>query len=250
MKCEVRILEDANKLAQEAAIEFARLAAAAVHEKELFAVALSGGSTPRSLYSLLATEPWLSQLPWPRMHFFWSDERHVPPDHPDSNYRMVDEALFSKVPIPPENIHRIRGEESDPAQAAVEYEQELQNFFRLTAAQLPKFDLALLGLGTDGHTASLFPDTAALNERGHSVVANRVEKLNTWRITLTLPILNNATNVMFLVSGPAKANILRAVLEPDRAAQYPAQLIRPTAGRLLWLVDIEAAALLSAALRN
>lgn len=251
MKFELRIVEDEAALAQEAATEFARLATDSVNAKSLFTVALSGGSTPKSLYSLLASrEPWRSELPWPRMHVFWNDERHVPPDHPDSNYRMADAALLSKVAIPPENIHRIRGEESDPAKAADEYERELQNAFRLTADQLPLFDLVLLGLGTDGHTASLFPDTAALYEREHYVVANWVEKLNAWRITLTLPVLNRATNVMFIVSGPEKANILRAVLEADRAEQYPAQFIRPTAGRLLWLVDSDAAASLSAALRN
>jgi 6-phosphogluconolactonase len=240
MKPEVRILADAARLAHEAATEFARLATDSVQDKNLFTVALSGGSTPKTLYSLLADEPWRSELPWPQMHFFWSDERHVPPNHPDSNYRMTDEALLSKVPVPPENIHRIRGDESDPAKAAAAYERELQSSFHLRAGELPKFDLVLLGLGADGHTASLFPGTAALHEHDRLVVANWVEKLNAWRLTMTLPVLNNAANVIFLVSGPEKASILRAVLSSDRAEPYPAQLIQPTVGNVLWLVSREA----------
>jgi 6-phosphogluconolactonase len=248
MKPEVRILADATRLAHEAATEFARLVTFSVQQTNLFTVALSGGSTPKTLYSLLADEPWRSELPWPRMHFFWSDERHVPPNHPDSNYGMADKALLSKVPVPPENIHRIRGEESDPATAAAAYEQELQNSFHLNPGELPKFDLVLLGLGTDGHTASLFPDTAALHERDRLVVANWVEKLNAWRLTLTLPVLNNAANVIFLVSGREKAEILTAVLTGDRSEQFPAQLVRPIAGRLLWFVDSEASTSFSGAL--
>lgn len=239
MKFEVRILADDTRLAHEAATEFARLATDSVQQKNLFTVALSGGSTPKTLYSLLADEPWRSELPWRQMHFFWSDERHVPPDHPDSNYRMADEALLSKIPVPPENIHRIRGEESDPATAAAMYEQELQTSFHLSAGELPKFDLVLLGLGTDGHTASLFPGTAALHERDRLVVANWVEKLNAWRITLTLPVLNNAANVIFLVSGPEKADIVRAIFAGP-AAQYPTHLILAPNGRLLWFLDNDA----------
>jgi 6-phosphogluconolactonase len=250
MKPEVRIVEDADTLAVEAAIEFARLASDAVDTRDLFTVALSGGSTPRRLYSILAGEPWRSQLPWTKMHFFWSDERHVPPDHPDSNYRMAHEALLSRVPVPAENIHRIKGEESDAAQAAADYQREIQNACHLTADQEPRFDLVLLGLGSDGHTASLFPGTEALSEGEHFVVANWVEKLNANRLTLTLPVLNNAMNVIFLVSGRDKADILRAVLEGDHAGEYPAQLVQPTAGRLLWLVDSDAAASLSPIAQN
>lgn len=251
MKPEVRILADPNQLAHEAAVEFARLATDSIKARNVFRVALSGGSTPKSLYSLLANgEPWRSELPWDKLHFFWSDERHVPPDHPDSNFRMANEAMFSKLVIPTENIHRIRGEEDDPAKAADEYKQDLEKSFHLIANQLPRFDLVLLGLGTDGHTASLFPDSDALSEREHFVAANWIAKLNAWRITLTFPLLNNAAHVLFLVSGSEKANILRAVLENDNVNQYPAQSIRPTSGRLLWLVDREAGASLSATVQN
>jgi 6-phosphogluconolactonase len=242
MKPEVRIVEDAAALARAAATEFARLATESVRTKQLFTVVLSGGSTPKSLYALLATEPWCSQLPWNKIHFFWGDERQLPPDDANSNYRMAYEAMLAKAPVPAKNIHRIRGEETDPALAAQEYERELQNFFHLTSGQLPRFDLVLLGLGADGHTASLFPDTAAVHERDRLVLANWVAKLNAWRLTLTLPALNNAARVMFLVSGAEKANILRAVLESNVAEQYPAQLIRPSDGTLLWLVDRDAAA--------
>ncbi len=234
-------------------MEFARVATESVNVNNLFTVVLSGGSTPKRLYSTLAGEPWRSKLPWSKMHFFWSDERQVPPDHPDSNYCMAHEALLSKVPVTTANIHRIRGEENDPVQAAKSYEQDLHEFFHSAAAALPRFDLVLLGLGPDGHTASLFPATTALSEREHLVVANWVEKLNAWRLTLTLPILNNAANVMFLVSGPEKRDILRAVLEDSRTREYreyPAQLVQPTAGRLLWLVDNGAAASLGPVPRN
>jgi len=245
MKVEIRIVEDAAVVAREAAVEFARLATASVKTRNRFTVVLSGGSTPKSLYALLAGgEPWRSEVPWDKMHFFWGDERHVPPDHADSNYRMAYEAMLSKVPVPVENMHRIKSEETDAAESARAYEQELRSFFKLTPHQVPRFDLVLLGLGPDGHVASLFPGTPALQEREHLVVANWVEKLNAWRITLTLPVLNQAAMVIFLVSGKEKANILREVLESAPAQSYPAQFIRPIDGSLLWLVDREAASLL------
>lgn len=242
MKFEVRIVEDAAALAREAASEFACVATESLRTKQLFTVVLSGGSTPKTLYSTLAGEPWRSQIPWNNIHFFWGDERQVPPDHASSNFRMAYATLLSNVPVPAENIHRIKGEEADPALAAQEYEHELQSFFQLTAGELPRFDLVLLGLGTDGHTASLFPDTAALHERDRLVVANWVAKLNAWRLTLTLPVLNNAARVVFLVSGSEKASILRAVLDSDAVGEFPAQLVRPTGGSVLWLVDRDAAA--------
>jgi len=241
---QVRSFPDAPQLARGAATEFSQLAAAAVHDKDLFTVVLSGGSTPKSLYSLLAHEPWCSEFPWNKTHFFWGDERHVAPTHPDSNFRMADEALLSKVPVPSENIHRIKAEEPDPAVAAREYEDELKTFFKLSVAELPRFDLVLLGLGTDGHVASLFPDTDALRERDRLCVANWVKKLNAWRITLTLPVLNNAANVLFLVSGVEKAEIVRAVLQGAGTQTYPAQLVRPANGTVLWLLDRPAASLL------
>src|SRR6267378_2811174 len=232
MKPEIRIVEDAAVLAREAATEFARVAAESVRTRQLFTVVLSGGSTPKSLYALLADEePWRSELPWAGMHFFWGDERNVPPDHAESNYRMAYETMLARAPVPAENIHRIRGEETDASRAAHQYEREIQSFFQLATGQLPRFDLVLLGLGPDGHVASLFPDTAALQEREHLVVANWVGKLNAWRISLTLPVINNAANVLFLVSGAEKAGIVRAVLEEEGPEHYPAQLIRPASGR-------------------
>jgi 6-phosphogluconolactonase len=247
MKPNIHIAEDAASLARLAAAEFARLALAAVQERGIFTVALSGGSTPKRLYTELAIDDSLRpRLPWDKMHFFWGDERHVPPDHEDSNYRMVHEALLSRVPVPDLNVHRLRGEEPDAAKAAREYEQELQEFFQLSPGKFPRLDLVLLGLGPDGHTASLFPKTAALNDREHLVVANWVESFQTHRLTLTLPVLNNAANVVFLVSGIEKAQILRAVLAdvPD-LIEYPAQLVRPVAGDLWWLVDRGAGSLLT-----
>jgi len=247
MEHQIKIVADAVELASEAADEFVRLAQAAVRQKNLFTVALSGGSTPKILYSLLANEePWRSNLPWERIHFFWGDERHVPPSDPDSNYRMTYEAMLSKAPVPASNVHRIKGEEPDAQTAAAEYEQELRSFFHLQSKEYPRFDLILLGMGPDGHTASLFPGTDALKEHEQLVVANWVEKFNAYRITLTLPVLNNAANVIFLVSGAEKAEVLRAILKGDSdTKQFPAQLIRPVRGKLLWLIDETAAAALN-----
>jgi 6-phosphogluconolactonase len=236
---EVRIFPDANQLARAAAAEFTQLAKASVREKDLFTVVLSGGSTPKTLYSTLSDEPFRSELPWDRIHFFWGDERPVPPDHPESNFHMAHEALLSKIPVPAENVHRITGEAPDAAAAAQEYEEELRNFFQLGQQRTPRFDLVLLGLGSDGHTASLFPDTRALHEHERLVIANWVEKLNSWRITLTFPVLNNAAKVIFLVSGPEKAAIIRSILKGE--GEYPARLVQPSNGSLLWLLDREAA---------
>lgn len=246
MKPEIKVLADPTQVAREGALEVARLATNAVEERSQCTIALAGGSTPRSLYSLLADDESLRRaMPWNRVHFFWGDERHVPPDHKDSNYRMADEAMLSKVPIDAGNINRIRGEEPDAQWAADAYELELQSFFQLEPGQLPRFDLVLLGMGPDGHTASLFPGTTALDETERLVAATWVEKFNTYRITLTLPLLNNAANVIFMVCGAEKAEVLRTVLSPDtNEARYPAQLVQPVQGRLLWLLDESAAAAL------
>lgn len=236
---EIRVLPTAAALFQAAATEFATLASRAARTTEKFTVALSGGSTPRSLYALLASGS-IPNIPWEKTHFFFGDERHVPPDHPDSNFRMANEAMLSKVPVPAGNVFRIHAEEKDADAAARAYEQTLQNFFNLKPGEPPRFDLILLGLGPDGHTASLFPGSEALREKNRLVVANWVEKFNAYRITLTLPVLNHAARVMFLVSGPDKAAILREVLEtPD--ADLPSQRVRPADGRLLWLLDRDAA---------
>ena len=224
----IEIFANAQELARGAAEYLVARSGEAVAQKGLFTVALSGGSTPKILYELLVGR----QVPWSKTHFFWSDERHVPPDHPDSNYRMAYEAMLSRVPVPESNVHRVHGENPDAAEAANEYEQTL----------LP-LDLILLGLGTDGHTASIFPGSDVLHETKRLVAATWVEKLNTYRITMTLPLLNAGASVLFLVSGAEKAQIVKEVLEGPK--QYPAQLVQPTHGQLLWMLDEDAAAKLS-----
>lgn len=245
---DIQIVANADALCRLAAAEVLSSAEAAVREKESFTAVLSGGSTPKGLYSLLADDAsWRARVPWEQTHFFWGDERHVPPDHPDSNYRMAHEAMLSKVPVPAAHIHRIRSEDVDAEQVAQDYEQTLRAFFHLTAGQYPRFDLVLLGLGPDAHTASLFPGTQALHEQQRLVVATWVGKFYTERITLTAPALNNAKRLVFLVSGEEKALPLKAVLEGrHEPEQLPAQLIQPHDGRLLWLVDQAAARLLQA----
>lgn len=208
-------------------------------------VALSGGSTPRVLYELLAdpNEPFRERIAWDETHFFFSDERHVPPDHPDSNYRMVNEALFSRVPLPTQNIHRIPAENPNAEEAAKEYEIDLRRFF---AEGIPAFDLLFLGLGEDGHTASIFPGSEVLHEAKRWVVAPWVEKFNSYRITMTLPVLNNGKSVVFLVTGASKAEILRKVIKTKiKPDLYPVQAISPTNGAVSWLVDEAAARLCS-----
>jgi 6-phosphogluconolactonase len=245
---EVRILNNSADLFHAAAVEFAALASEAVLSKGTFTVALSGGSTPEGLYTLLANDV-VPSIPWGRSCFFWGDERQVPPDHPDSNYRMAYEALLSKVPVRLQNVFRIHSEVRDADAVAVAYEQDLKTFFNLRPNEFPRFDLVLLGLGTDGHTASLFPETTALHEKDRLVVANWVDKFNAHRFTLTLPVLNKSACVMFLVSGQEKSEILREVLEnPD--ADLPAQKVRPAEGRLLWLVDRAAASELSQRIKD
>ena len=238
---ELRIVDTAAQLFRTAAREFVALASQAVKNNGRFCVALSGGSTPKNLYILLADEQ-VKAIPWDKTYFFFGDERHVPPDHSDSNYRMVNEAMFSKVPVPPGNVFRIHAEK-DADVAAREYEETLRRFFDLKHNQPPRFDLILLGVGPDGHTASLFPGSTAVNETKRLVVANWVEKFETYRITLTFPVLNHAACVMFLASGADKAGILHEVLENPNA-NLPAQKVRPDGGQLMWLVDREAAGLL------
>jgi 6-phosphogluconolactonase len=248
MKPEIQIVADAEALYRAGAAEFVRQAEAAIGTKGLFTVALCGGSTPKGLYGLLATDPTLrAQIPWDKTHVFWGDERHAPPTDAVSNFRMANEAMLLKVPIPPANVHRIKSENPDASQAAEDYEQTLRAFFHGSEGQLPRFDLVFLGLGPEGHTASLFPGTKALHEGRRLVVSNWVGKLYTDRITMTAPVLNNAACVIFLVSGDEKALPLKAILEGRyEPEQLPAQLIQPKQGRLLWLVDQVAASLLQA----
>jgi 6-phosphogluconolactonase len=175
---------------------------------------------------------------------FFGDERHVPPDHPDSNFRMANETLLSKVPIPEENIHRMHCENPDAAQAAAEYDAELAHAFQLKSGNFPRFDLILLGMGPDGHTASLFPKTEALNELTKRVVANWVHKFNTWRVTFTRPTINNAASVMLMVAGQDKATALAEVMNGGSAEMYPVKYVKPASGKLTWIIDRAAAKLL------
>jgi 6-phosphogluconolactonase len=237
---DVRISPDPPSLFRAAAEEFASQAKAAVLARGRFTVALSGGSTPKSLYALLATIP---NLPWDKTYFFFGDERHVPPDNPESNYRMANEALLSNIPVSAGNVFRVTAENPDASEAAAAYEQTLKEFFKPPAGSFPRFDLILLGMGPDGHTASLFPGGKAMHEKSRWVVSDWVDKFKTDRITLTLPILNNAAAVMFLVSGGDKAGVLKEVLEGKQPGElYPSKLVRPSNGKLTWMVDQPAAA--------
>lgn len=234
---DLRIFNSKEELARAAAEHFMQASGNAVAQKGSFSVALSGGSTPKALYELLA-EQFRDQIPWSNIHFYWSDERHVPPDHPDSNYRLANEALLSRVPVTPSNVHRVFSE-NPAADAARDYE----NTIKKQIGANPRLDLILLGLGADGHTASIFPGSEVLNETERLVAAPWVEKLNTYRITMTLPLLNNGASVVFLVSGADKAQIVKEVLEgPEK---YPAQMVKPANGELIWMLDHDAAKLLS-----
>jgi 6-phosphogluconolactonase len=236
----LNIVPDLAALNRTAADEFVRCARAAIDQHGRFAVALSGGNTPRSIYSLIASE-YKSAVAWDKVSVFFGDERHVPPDSPESNYRMANESLLSHVPIPRQNIFRVQAE-LEAQNAAANYDAELQDFFKLKPGEWPCFDLILLGMGDDGHTASLFPGTAALKETSRLVVANRVEQLKTERITFTLPVLNHAAEVMVLVAGANKADVLGRICHSDGA--YPVQMVRPERGRLLWIVEQQAARLI------
>ena len=231
-----------------AAEEFVRLANEATVSNGRFTVAFSGGSTPKALYTLLAGNTFRVRISWEKVHVFWGDERCVPPDHADSNYRMARESFLDHAPIPKENIHRMFGEETDPAKAATSYEATLRESFGLTPGQLPRFDLVLLGMGDDGHTASLFPHTAALSETKRLVVANYVEKFGTHRLTLTIPVINHAAQVIFLISGGSKAAVLKEVLEGQEDPQrLPSQFIQPVTGKILFIIDEAAGQKLSQA---
>lgn len=251
----VHVARDATALVERAAALLGAAIAAAVAVRGRCALALAGGSTPRPVYQRLAQPPYAERVPWSRVHVFWGDERCVPRDDPASNARMVDAALLAHVPLPPANVHRVPVERGTPDAVAAAYEAELRAFFGATAparapsgraerekggevAALPRFDLVLLGMGADGHTASLFPGSPALVEQKRLVVAAYAAHLASWRITLTLPVLNAAHRVVFLVAGAEKAPALRAVR--SGASDLPAARVRPARGRLLWLVDAAA----------
>ena len=229
---------DLEDVSQHAAEEFVRLANEATASDGRFTVSLSGGSTPKALYTLLASNTFRVRIPWEKVHLFWGDERCVPPDHADSNYRMARESLLDHAPIPQENLHRMLGEENDPAKAATRYEVTLRESFGIAPGELPRFDLILLGMGDDGHTASLFPHTAALSETKRLVVANYVEKFGTHRLTLTIPVINHAAQVVFLISGSSKAAVLKEVLQgKEDPERLPSQFIHPVTGKLLFIID-------------
>lgn len=237
---EIRVFSTPSELFEYATRSFADQAAAAIRAAGRFTVALSGGSTPKSLYSLLAQQA--ENIPWDKIYFFFGDERHVPPDHPESNYRTARESLLTKVPVDYGKVFRVHAENPDPNAAAADYEQSLKNVFNLKPGEFPRFDLILLGLGPDAHTASLFPGTKALKERSRLVVANWVEKFKTDRITFSLPVLNNARVVTFLATGKDKTPAVASVFDPKTdPEQFPAKLVHPTDGDLVWLLDREAA---------
>lgn len=234
----VRVFADVEELNRAVADEFLRLAIENVKAKGNFTVALAGGSTPKKLYALLASEdaPYRAQVPWANTDFFFGDERFVPPDHPESNYRMAHDAMLAH--LPGVRVHRFLTERGDADEVAAEYETRLRSILQTPPDQMPRLDLILLGLGTDGHTASLFPDTAALAETKRAVTANHVTALDTTRLTFTFPVLNHAATVIFLVSGAEKAATLKRVLDASAKDEpLPSQLVRPTEGSLVWMVD-------------
>jgi 6-phosphogluconolactonase len=233
--------DDVQKLAAELFVSNVQRAVAA---RGVARVAISGGSTPRAVFELLANPdaPYLTSIPWQKLQLFWVDERCVPPTHEESNYRMTKAAMLDKVPLPPENIHRMEGE-LDPEEAASRYEAAIRTAFRLEGAQTPTFDLIWLGLGPDGHTASLFPHTEGLDEMARIVIANHVPQKDVWRVTLTWPVIVQGREVAFLIEGEEKAEMVRTVFagtyDPEA---WPAQLIRPASGKLTLMLDSAAAA--------
>jgi 6-phosphogluconolactonase len=239
---------DPAALARRAACHFVEMVSEAAEANGRARVAVSGGSTPKAAFQLLADpdQKYRKRLPWEALELFWVDERTVPPDHPESNYRMTKESLLDYVPLQPAQIHRMEGE-LEPEVAAARYESELRNSFRLEGAETPRFDLISLGMGDDGHTASLFPHTAAIHEMGRLVTANQVPQKDTWRITLTWPVINQARSVFFLIAGADKAERVHEVfIGPRDPERLPSQLIWPSGGILTLFLDKAAAALLPA----
>lgn len=239
-KGEFVLCQSAQEVGHEAARFFDEAAETAVRRTGTFWVALSGGSTPELMYRALVGPEFHDRVPWAQGEYFWSDERCVPPDHPDSNYGLAERSLLPKVRVPRERIHRMRGE-LPPERAAADYEQELRRAFAVAAPAIPRFDLLLLGMGDDGHTASLFPESPALDETTRLTASNYVKKFDAHRLTLTYPVINAARNVLFLVAGEKKAPALRQVMRGG-GAPVPAARVHPKDGRLIWFVDEAAAA--------
>lgn len=255
MNYKVLAFSNLQELNHFAAEKFIEIGNRAIEENGRFSVALAGGSTPKSLYQLLTTDEFKNQIDWRKAFFFFGDERNVPHDSEESNFRMANESLLKPLQIPLENIFHWKTELENAEETAKQYAETLEKFFDLrekppadaggSDQMFPRFDLILLGMGDDGHTASLFPFTEALNENEKIAVQNWVEKLNSMRLTLTFPVINNASNVIFLVSGAGKAETLRTVLQGDfQPAKYPAQNVKLSNGELLWLIDEPAAQLL------
>ena len=244
----INILPTPADLFRASAEEFTRIGREAIAARGRFSVALSGGSTPKSLYSLLAAD--YAAFDWGHTFLFFGDERHVPPDDADSNYRMAKESLLGKIDIPAANVFRVKAEKPDASAAAADYQAQLQKFFALSPGQFPRFDLILLGMGPDGHTASLFPGSDGLKEQSKLVIANWVEKFKTHRISFTFPVLNNAAEVMFMTSEPDKADMVQQVLEGKKDPPYPSQLVQPSEGTLVWMLDEAAAKSLRASPRS
>jgi 6-phosphogluconolactonase len=239
-----KVWETPEEMAFAAAQLFASSIEKAVKTRGIARLAISGGSTPKAMFKLLAdpAQPFLMTIPWDKLHLYWVDERCVGPDDPESNYGVARDLLLTKVPIPESNVYRMEGE-LDPEEAASRYESVLRNSMKLEGAESPAFDLVALGMGPDGHTASLFPHTEGLDEIGRLVIANHVAQKDTWRITLTWPVINQATEVAFELDGAGKADILAEVLTgPRDIERLPSQLIRPSNGKLLFLLDQAAAA--------
>ncbi len=246
MDKEYVVLKNANEVSRHGAELFLELARKRAAIGQRFSVALSGGSTPKTMFEMLAGDEFRGRVPWDKVDLFWGDERCVPPDHKDSNYRMTREALLERAPIPQESVYRIPADQPNPAKGAAIYEETLRGYFGLKPGELPRFDLVYLGMGDDGHTASLFPGTKALAEEKSFVTKNYVDKFQSYRITLTAPAINNGKTVVFLIAGAGKADRLREVLEgprdPDR---LPSQRIQPRDGKLIYVLDEAAAAQLS-----
>ncbi|MGA9585975.1 MAG: 6-phosphogluconolactonase [Terracidiphilus sp.] len=248
LKIEYIVEPDTAALARRTAQHFVEVVEKAVSRQGRARIAISGGSTPKAAFQLLADpgQPWLKRMPWDKLELYWVDERTVPPDHPESNYRMTREAMLNHVPLKPEQVHRMEGE-LEPEVAAARYESLLRNNFRLEGAESPRFDLIALGMGDDGHTASIFPHTEAIHTLGRLVTANQVPQKNTWRITLTWPVINQGSSVFFLIGGTDKAELVKEVFTgPSDPERLPSQLIWPSGGILTLILDKDAAALLPA----
>jgi 6-phosphogluconolactonase len=248
LRIEYIVEADAGALARRTAQHFVEVAEQAVAKQGLARIAISGGSSPKAAFQLLADpgQPWLKRMPWDKLELYWVDERTVPPDDQDSNYRMTREAMLDHVPLKQEQVHRMEGE-LEPEVAAARYESLLRNNFRLEGAESPRFDLISLGMGDDGHTASIFPHTEAIHTMGRLVTANQVPQKDTWRLTLTWPVINHGSSVFFLIGGKNKAELVKEVFAgPRDPERLPSQLIWPAGGILTLILDKDAAALLPA----